>query len=187
MYSKSSKLNFKVFTAGLTGILALLIFTPELSSAQLTTVPSVDLGRYAKTWYNIARNPLFFEMGCVCSRQQLTANSNGVIGVYNSCNDKVVKGPLREIRGTAVSVDPKSNAKLVVDFGLPQKGDYWIIAIDINYRYAVVSDPSLRSLYILSEAPTLSQDLYGEAVLEAGKQVDTSKLLLTEQSGCTYP
>lgn len=153
----------------------------------LSTVPFVEVSRYLGAWYQIARNPLPFENGCVCSRQVLSARPDGRVGVYNSCNDQSATGPLREIRGFAINDDPATNARFTVDFGLPRLGQYWIIGLDTDYRYAVVSDPSKTSLYILSKTPTLAPDLYAAALAEAAAQVDTSALLLTEQSGCSYP
>lgn len=155
--------------------------------AQLKTVPYVDAARYVGTWYQIARNPHPFEAGCVCARQVLTPVNADQISVYNSCNDKTPNGPVKEIRGIASNDEPATNSKFTVDFGLPNKGQYWIIGLDSQYRYAVVSEPSKKTLYILSKTPDLSADLYDEAVAEAGKQVDVSQLTLTLQKGCSYP
>jgi apolipoprotein D and lipocalin family protein len=165
---------------------AVLVFASQ-SFAQLRTVDYVDVGQYLGTWYQIARNPLIFEGNCACSRQVLAAQADGNVSVYNSCNDYTVTGPLREIRGVAYSQDPVSNSKFTVDFNLPHTGQYWIIGVDSHYRYAVVSDPSKQSLYVLSKTPTLEPALYAEAVATAALQLDTSKLILTEQMGCTYP
>lgn len=167
-------------------ILATLFF-PLHSSAAITTVPYVDLGRYAGTWYQVARKPVPFEAGCVCSRQVLTPNLKGQIDVYNSCRHQVIDGPLREIRGYAVNNNTQTNAEFIVDFGLPKKGDYWIIGLDEEYRYAVVADPGETTLYILSKTPSLDAELYAEAVDKASRQTDASTLQITLQVGCTYP
>lgn len=153
----------------------------------LMTVNYVDVGRYLGAWYRIASYPLAFEGVCTCARQVLSAGTDGKIDVYNSCNRGGVNGPLAEIRGFAISDDPVSNARLTVDFNLPKKGQYWIIGLDSDYRYAVVSDPSRSSLYILSKTPALSDELYQAALSEASKQMDISKLEIAQQAGCTYP
>ena len=165
----------------------LLMSTSAFAQTALKTVPFVDVSRYLTTWYQISHNPMIFEGVCVCARQVLSAGANGNVAVYNSCNDKTINGPIRDIRGTAVSEDPATNARFTVDFGLPHKGEYWIIGLDPQYRYAVVSDPSKKSLYILSQTPTLPPDLYQAAFAEAAAQVDTSHLEVTTQAGCTYP
>ncbi len=167
-------------------LLISLVLSPIASQA-LETVPYVDVQQYVGTWYQIARNPLFFENGCVCSQQKLSLKPDGTVGVFNSCNDGTINGPLKIIEGYAVNQDPVSNSKFLVDFNLPNKGDYWIIGLDPQYRYAVVSDPSKLSLYILSKTPELDPVLYQEAVSKAQEQVNTDKLLMTVQQGCTYP
>ena len=168
-------------------ILCLGLLSSVSQAANLETVPFVDLSKFVGTWYQIARNPLFFEGNCSCSRQVLAPLADGTVSVYNSCNEGSVNGPLREIRGTAMDVDPSAHAKLVVDFGLPQKGDYWIIGLGTDYQFAIVSDPSEKSLYILSKTPTLDPAVFQTAMEMAKAKIDTSHLIITEQQGCTYP
>ncbi len=174
------KLTFAVLA------LTLAVSTPA-SADELQPVERVDLARYAGAWYEIASKPTFFQKGCVCTRQVLTARADGQLDVYNSCNKKTPQGKLRDIRGTAENVDPSSNAKFKVDFGFPWKGDYWIIGLAEDYSWAVVSDPGNTTLYILSKTPTLSQAAYDQAVASAAKQKDTSVLAKTRQADCTYP
>lgn len=153
----------------------------------LKTVPYVDVGQYLGDWYSISRNPLPFEGDCYCARQTLGLQQDGLVSVYNTCKLGSVNGPVSDIRGTATNDNKSTNAQFTVDFGLPSKGQYWIIGLDSQYRFAVVSDPSKRSLYILSKTPELATDLYNEALSLAAAQVDTSKLKMTVQQGCTYP
>ncbi len=113
-----------------------IALSPTLALAELNTVPYVDLSKYAGTWYQIARNPLIFEKGCVCSKQVLAPEGDGRISVYNSCNNKTVDGPIREIRDYATSADTDTNSKFSVDFNLPFKGSYWISGLDADYRWS---------------------------------------------------
>lgn len=157
------------------------------TASTIETLPHVDVGRYIGRWFQIARNPLPFEGDCACSQQTLTPTAiAGTVAVHNSCNDKTPLGPLREIRGTASVIDA-TNSKLSVDFGFPRKGEYWIIAVGANYEYAVVTDSVGNSLYILSKTPQLDPQLEAEARSAAARQVDTSKLLVTDQNQCVYP
>ncbi len=154
----------------------------------LQTVPYVDVAKYLGTWYQISRVVLPFEGDCACAQQTLGLDTaRGVVTVYNSCNDKTPQGRLREIRGFATNDDPQSNSKFTVDFGLPQTGKYWIVALGANYEYAVVSDPDRKSLYILSKTPELDPTLYQEALNKASMQLDISRLVSTQQKGCSYP
>ncbi len=163
-----------------------LVVSGSGALAEIQTVKQVDLTKYAGTWYEIARNPIIVEPVCACARQVLTPTTDGRVSVYNSCDKYQVGGKLSEIRGTAIPKDA-TNAKLSVDFGFPWKGDYWIIALDESYRYAVVTDRFGYSLYILSQTPSLESSLFDEAVKKAQTQVGINRLMPTIQLGCTYP
>ena len=65
------------------------------------------------------------------------------------------EGELNEAIGKASIVDKRTNAKLKVQFFWPFKGDYWIIDLDKDYQYAVVSEPARQYLWILSRSPNL--------------------------------
>lgn len=118
-------------------------------------VQSVDLDRYLGTWYEIAHYPTFFQGGCASSVAEYSLRDDGTIRVFNRCLD-ADGNQVDSIEGTARVVDPATNAKLVVTFpSAPFPGPYWIIDLDENYTYAVVSDPARLTLFILSRAPTL--------------------------------
>jgi apolipoprotein D and lipocalin family protein len=159
------------------------------AAAELKTVDYVDPVRYVGDWYQIAHIPLFFEFSgpCACAIQHLAPGPKGILKVHNTCNAGDPSGAIQEIKGEAYNDDPKTNSKFTVNFHQAFNGTYWIIGLDAHYRYAVVSDANQYSLYILSKTPTLAADLYKEAVALAAKQLDTSKLELTEQRGCRYP
>lgn len=179
-------LNLFLIVSGPFGILETALSNPV--PPPLQTVPFVDVQKYLGTWYQVSRVVLPFEGDCACAQQTLGLDtSKGVVTVYNSCNDKSPSGRLREIRGFATNDDPQTNSKFTVDFGLPQTGKYWIVALGANYEYAVVSDPDRKSLYILSKTPELDPALYQEALVKASLQLDTSRLVPTIQNGCSYP
>jgi apolipoprotein D and lipocalin family protein len=176
------KASFRKLTSCLT-----LVFLSLPAKAEIKTVGQIDFVKFAKTWYQIARNPLIFEYGCVCSRQVLTAKPEGKVGVFNTCNFRTPQGRINQISGAASIIDQNEPGKLAVDFGLPWKGSYWIIALDPDYRYTVVTDRRQNSLYILSETPLMAPELFAKAMSEAQVQVDVSKLKMTQQEGCIYP
>tara|TARA_B100001248_G_scaffold261335_2_gene252189 strand:+ start:18818 stop:19351 length:534 start_codon:yes stop_codon:yes gene_type:complete len=170
---------------------AFLVFLSLFSvkAFAIETVEYVDLSRYVGTWYQVANKPQWFEPDvCVCARQSLTPLESGLVGVYNSCNEDGPKGKINDIQGTAENDDPQTNSKFVVDFGLPFKGSYWIIGLDEEYRWAVVSDKRGRSLYILSKTPYLAEDLYQAALEAASQQVSLEGLEETYHGeDCAYP
>jgi apolipoprotein D and lipocalin family protein len=167
----------------------MLCLSPAPAKAEIKTVPFVDVSKYLGDWYQIAHVPLFFEgsSDCACARQRLTPTSQaGTIGVLNTCTKK--DGAPYSIAGNATDDDRNTNAKFTVSFeGVPFKGSYWIIGLDPQYRFAVVTDKGGDALYILSKTPRLDHRLYEEAVGLAREQVDTSKLVVTNQENCRYP
>jgi apolipoprotein D and lipocalin family protein len=85
---------------------------------------------------------------------------DGKIDVINRCVEK--DGSVNEAKGIAKVVDSKTNSKLEVSFvrilGISLFwGDYWIIGLDKDYRYAVVGTPTRKYGWILSRTPELSQ------------------------------
>ena len=127
----------------------------------LETVPRVDLDRYLGAWYEIARYPHSFQAGCVASTATYSALPDGRIRVENQCRVDTLDGPVRRATGVAWAIPADaSNARLEVQFWWPLRGDYWIIALDPDYRYAVVGHPSREYLWILARHPQLESDVY---------------------------
>ncbi len=141
----------------------------------LRTVSSVDLARYAGTWYEIARLPTWFQRHCVDSKAIYTSRSNGAIGVHNECVTD--SGRLEQAEGVATVVDTTTNARLTVVFdnffarlfGSSREGNYWILALDPEYRTAMVGTPDRRYLWILSRAPHLDEATYQHLVTQANR------------------
>ena len=148
----------------------------------LAAVDSVDLERYLGKWYEIASYPAWFQKGCTGSTAEYSLLPDGRIQVVNRCRKNSPEGPLKESKGKAEVVDTKSNAKLKVWFFWPFKGNYWIIDLDPDYRWAVVGEPSRKYLWILSRTPTMDQRIYENILArlpEAG--YDPARLQKTTQ------
>ena len=128
--------------------------------APLRTVAHVDLERYIGTWYEIASYPQRFQKGCTATTAIYTLRPDGMIQVLNRCNRDSLDGRETIARGRARVVDRESNAKLKVTFFWPFWGDYWIIDLDPEYRYAVVGHPSRKYLWILSRSRTMDPVVY---------------------------
>lgn len=126
----------------------------------LTTVSSVDLQRYAGTWYELASYPQFFERGCSNVRATYTAKDDYI----NVFNQSIKNGKPNEITGKAFVVPNSGNAKLKVQFFWPFKGDYWIIDLDKDYKWAIVSDPKQKTLWILSRTKYMDETLFNSLI-----------------------
>ena len=161
---------------------ASLAFALADKESDLTTVGRVDLNRYVGRWYEIARYPNRFQKQCT---GEVTATyskvSDGKIEVLNEC--RIASGKLDEAKGKAKIADKQSNAKLRVTFFWPFYGDYWVIGLDKDYRWAVVGEPSRKYLWILSRTPEMSPDEYQQVLaIIRQKGYSTDKLLLTRQA-----
>ena len=143
------------------------------SKRELSTVASVDLSRYAGTWYEIARLPMWFQRHCVDSKAMYSNRPDGAIGVHNECVTDT--GKVEQAVGVATVVDAKTNAKLTVVFdnwfarlfGSSRDGNYWILDLDPEYRTAMVGTPDHRFLWILSRTPQLDEATYRRLVERA--------------------
>ncbi len=123
-------------------------------------VETVDLNRYAGKWSEIAHSPNSFQMDCKRSTAEYTVLSDSTASVYNVCY--LADGTTRDISGVASVTDRATPAKLKVDFGMGPAGDYWIIALDSEYKWAVVSGPEKKSLFILARMAPMDKILLGD-------------------------
>ncbi len=141
--------------------LLLLLAAPlTLAAQELTTVPRVDLDRYAGLWHEIARIPNRFQRRCTArTTAEYSLLPDGRIRVVNRCC--TAGGEEISATGVARVVDAQSNSKLEVSFVrfLGRNwfyGDYWIIGLDPDYRWAIVGAPGRRYGWILARDRTLS-------------------------------
>jgi apolipoprotein D and lipocalin family protein len=152
-------------------LLASSLAAPALAQPRLLPVPQVDPQRYAGTWYEVARLPNRFQSQCVADVvARYAPRPDGTIDVTNRC--RTGSGEIDEADGLATPMDA-TNAKLKVSF-LPAalrwlpffRGDYWVLALDADYRWAMVGAPSRAYLWILSREPRLRE---GELELLIGQ------------------
>jgi len=155
--------------------------------APLDTVPTLDVARYMGQWYEIANYPNRFQKDCV---RDTTATyrqrDDGHIAVSNQCVH--ADGKTDVANGEARPAGAPS--RLEVRFApawlswLPWVwGDYWVIELAEDYRYAVVGTPSREYLWILSRTPALAP-ADEQAILAALPKhgYDAARLVRTPQS-----
>ncbi|PYE75932.1 apolipoprotein D and lipocalin family protein [Xylophilus ampelinus] len=144
----------------------------------LSAVASVDLLRYAGTWYEIARIPNFFQRKCV---SDVSANyapqTDGTVTVTNRCRraDGEVEAVVGQARRPSVRGEPiPDEGKLRVRFAprwlafIPAVwGDYWILSLDPQYTMSLVGTPDRHYLWLLSRYPTVGPDVVDEWLARA--------------------
>jgi apolipoprotein D and lipocalin family protein len=177
------------------GVLLFLAVCAALQPAQaseaalpLVTVGAVDPARYVGRWYEIANYPNRFQRDCVTNTTaEYSLQDDGTLRVLNRCT---TASGISTAEGMARRAGTESD-KLEVSF-LPAAlrwlpvgwGDYWVIGLAPDYRYAVIGEPSRRYLWILARTPTLADaDRIAIDGLLREKGYDPSRLVQTPQDG----
>ncbi|XWV26860.1 hypothetical protein QJ857_gp0190 [Tupanvirus soda lake] len=158
-------------------------FNPKQNNGQ-TNMPNipitnVDLNKYQGVWYEIARLPTVFQKGCTNTTAIYTLNPNKTIGVTNQCQignrvvrvDGIAYPNYGEI-SSGSNVYPGSftvifnNDMLPSNMHLESKkgGDYNVILVDPEYRYALVGTKNRDNLWFLSRTKNMDQVTFNHYV-----------------------
>lgn len=148
-------------TLVLCSLLAVFSLSPALRAAEpVRAVAALDIDRYAGQWHEIAHLPVSFQKKCVGDiTATYSLRRDGRITVLNGC--RVEDGSRVEAEGVARPV-ANEPGQLQVRFApdwlswVPLVwADYWVIALDPEYQWAVVGEPDRKYLWILSRAPSM--------------------------------
>ncbi|MGE2733462.1 lipocalin family protein [Mycolicibacterium vaccae] len=156
----------------------------EAAGVVLSAPPVVDLDRYLGTWYEVGSVKQFFSLGLVNTTAVYSLNPDGSIRVQNSGNYFFDNGPRSAITGAALPVDPDDNKLNVRFFGPASSeppGNYWIVDLDPDYQWAIVTDPSGSSGFLLSRTRTVSADFYQELLDRASVKGVVGRITPTRQ------
>ena len=125
-----------------------------MANKEMEVVKGVDLNRYMGRWYEIASFPSRFQpKNGVNTRATYTLREDGTVNVLN---ETWTDGKRGYIEGSAYKADPNSDeAKLKVKFYVPPflpiipvVGDYWVLYLDDDYQYALIGQPTRKSLWV---------------------------------------
>ena len=145
----------------------------------LDAAPSVDLARFQGKWFEVAHLPRPTQRDCSGTTATYTMQADGQLKFVHECT--LGDGSYHGSTAMARVADPVNPAKLEVDFG-GFTGDYWILSVAPDYRYAVVGHPSRDYLWILSRTPQMTDADKQLALSDAqSRSFDTSKLEFTAQ------
>ncbi|MCM8756876.1 MAG: lipocalin family protein [Candidatus Omnitrophica bacterium] len=160
-----------------------LILLAPLAAAEVRPVASLDLERYAGKWYEIARLPNRFQRGCASdTTATYTLRPDRKITVLNQC--RTGEGKMKSARGTARMASATGpTSQLKVSFFWPFSGDYWVIGLDPDYRWALIGEPGRKYLWILSREPKMDEALYQRILgLARDQGYDVSSIIREPQS-----
>lgn len=154
------------------------------AAAAVTSVEHLDISRYAGQWHEIAHLPVSFQKKCRGDIvAQYTLRNDGMIGVHNGCATQ--DGERTEAQGVARPV-PGHPGRLQVRFAPDWLAwvpfvwaDYWVLALDPDYQWAVVGEPDRKYLWILSRSPRMSRTQFEQLKGQARQMgYDLSELIV---------
>lgn len=168
-------------------IIPIIVGLAALSSCRTiprnaTAVTPFNKNKYLGKWYEIARIDFKFEKNMTSTTAEYSLNDNGTIKVVNS-GYNIKKEKWKQVKGKAKFVGDENVAKLKVSFFGPFYSGYNVLAIDPEYKYALVSGKNLDYLWILSRETTIPSSIK-EQYLAKAQQIgyDTSRLLWIDHS-----
>lgn len=151
-----------------------------MDNGNIKLICDLDLKKYLGKWYEIGKFPARGQTGLENVTAVYTLKDNGEITVDNR---GYKNGKERGIKGSAWLRDEKCTGGLYVRFFWPFKGEYNVIKLASDYRYAVVMGKDKSSLWILSRTPKMDNKDYQEILVFLDtKNFETNKILRTFQA-----
>ena len=124
----------------------------------IKAVQPFDKNKYLGKWYEIARLDFKFERNLNNTTAEYSINNDGTIKVFNrGYNTKTNKW--ETATGKAKFVKDEQVAMLKVSFFGPFYSGYNVIALDKEYKYALIAGKNLKYLWILSRDTTMPEDI----------------------------
>lgn len=143
----------------------LLLFTIIINLTSCSTIPQNAAAvkpfykeQYLGKWYEIARLDFKYEKDLNNTTAEYSLREDGKIKVDNKgYNTK--KEKWSQAIGKAKFVNGENVAMLKVSFFGPFYSGYNVIAIDDNYKYALVAGKNTKYLWILSRETSIPEDI----------------------------
>ncbi len=142
--------------------LALIFFNAcETIPEGAKAVKPFEVNKYLGTWYEIARMDFKFERDLKNVTATYSLNEDGTIKVLNQ-GFNINTNERKQAIGKAKFVDLTDEAKLKVSFFGPFYAGYNVVALDAEYKYALIAGQSLDYLWILSREKTIPESIKTE-------------------------
>lgn len=167
-------------------LLVIIAFTLLVSCVTIpkgaVPIKPFDKEKYLGKWYEIARMDFRFERNLNNTTANYSLNKDGSIKVVNR-GFNYLTSKWDEATGKALRAGNIDEAKLKVSFFGPFYGAYNVIALDEQYKYALVAGKNLKYLWILSRETVIPDDIK-QKYLEIAKNLgfNTSALIWVEHN-----
>lgn len=143
-------------------------------------VKPFDVNKYLGNWYEIARLDFHFEKDITNATAEYSLNEDNTIKVVNRGYD-LKQEKWDESTGKAKFAESPDEAKLKVSFFGPIWSGYNVLAIDPQYKYALVAGRNLNYMWLLSREKTMPEKIRKEYLKKAYELgYDISKLVWTK-------
>lgn len=135
-------------------------YCPSEAREDLKSVEELHIPSYLGDWYEIARIPQFFQRKCergTKAQYSLIPGSED-LQVENSCvgdDEEVIRAEGRARRTEKMGQLEVTFVHLLGKWFFSFGGDYWVIQLDPEYRWAVVGHPDRTYGWILSRSSLL--------------------------------
>ncbi len=171
------KQNLIIGLAAGAGVAAIAysLFSRDIPKGAVAVSP-FEKERYMGLWYEIARMPSLIEKDLIKLTEDYALNDDGSMTVITrSYNEK--KDKWNEVSGKIKMAGADSVGMLKVSYFGPAYVSYNVLAIDPDYRYALVSGSGLSYMWILSKEKSIPEDIK-QQFLATAKQIgfDINKL-----------
>jgi apolipoprotein D and lipocalin family protein len=175
--------NKNLFRNIFIGIAGIIIFDSCSSIPKgATAIKPFEKEKYLGKWYEIARMDFRFERNLNNTTAEYSINDNGTIRVDNRGYNYITKEWKQAIGKAKFDGNP-NEAKLKVSFFGPFYSGYNVIAIDSDYKYALVAGKKLSYLWILSREITIPNDIKQNYLIIAENiGYNTTKLIWVEHN-----
>lgn len=145
-------------------------------------VKPFDIKKYSGKWYEIARLDFKYERDLNNTTATYMLNDDGSVKVINRGFNVKTKEQ-KEAVGKAKFVDSPDEGKLKVSFFGPFFSGYNVIALDAEYKYALVAGESLKYLWLLSRDTTMPESIKQDYLKKAREiGYNTNELIWVEHN-----
>lgn len=161
-FARLSQLGIRTATAYIGLVVSVLAILTACDTADrvaesnlpaLPTVAQVDVTSYLGTWYQQALIPNKFQAVCVSDTRATYLRDGDSLVVVNQC--RRADGQVEKAQGVAKIVEGSNNAKLRISFFRPFYGNYWVLALDPDYKWVLIGEPKRTFGWVLARDTNL--------------------------------